>query len=135
MKKVMSCYDTQDVYNLVHQYWQMEDGYKYRKDIKPESHIWDEDITVRQYKEMTAQHNKTIEEKIEQCRADKAAFYQEMSDSIIAFIVDETAYEDKPLTSAQAKVIWQQVWIDHEDEPWAYLSRYIELATKILSAD
>lgn len=132
MAQRITCYDIEDVRKLTHRYWQFDDGRSLRKDLKSENYIWDEDLTVRKNKELTHQYNDAINAKIKEYQEAKVAYYEQMNKAITEFIVEETKYNNIMLTEAQAQIVWQRVWHDHEDEPWVYLSQYIDFAIAIL---
>lgn len=106
--------------------------YSLSRDKKTENYIWDEDKTIRQNKELTAQHNAEIDAEIEKRKHEYSEANKALREAIIDYIVADCNIS---CSRAQAEVMWNYCETQHEDEPHNYIDDVIELFEKLMKAD
>lgn len=106
--------------------------YELSRDKKPENYIWDEDLTVRQNKELTAQHNAEIDVKIKERRDTYHVMKNLLNKHIYEYIIDNCTVK---CSEKQAEVIWSYCLMQHEDDPHNYVDDVIELFEKLMEAN
>lgn len=106
--------------------------YSLRHDKKPDSYIWDEDLTVRQNKEKTAEYNLKIEQKIEQLKRVHDEEHTKFTEAVHKYIKEEFEYTDVSCNDAQAKIIWDYCLVQHEDSAHNWIHDVCELFEKLV---
>ena len=99
---------------------------------KPKDYIWDEDKTIRQNKELTAQYNAEIDEEIERCQKAYDMMLALLDTHIYEYIINNCNVK---CSKKQAEVIWNYCKTQHEDEPHNYIDDVIKFFEKLMEAD
>lgn len=102
------------------------------RDKKPENYIWDEDKTIRQNKELTAQHNAEIDAEIKKRQDTYRIMIALHNTRIYEYIIDNC---NVICSEKQAEIIWNYCKTQHEDDPHNYIDDVIELFEKLMEAD
>lgn len=102
------------------------------RDKKPENYIWDEDKTIRQNKELTAQYNAEIDAEIKKRQDTYHLMMAVFKKHIYEYII---ANCNVKCSEKQAEVIWNYCETQHEDDPHNYIDDVIELFEKLMEAD
>ncbi len=103
-----------------------------RGNKKPKDYIWDEDKTIRQNKELTAQYNAEIDAEIERCQNAYNMMLDLLNKHIYEYIIDNCTVK---CSEKQAEIIWNYCETQHEDDPHNYVDDVIELFEKLMEAD
>ena len=103
-----------------------------RRDKKPENYIWDEDKTIRQNKELTAQYNAEIDAEIERCQNAYSTMLALLNIRIYEYIINNCNVK---CSEKQAEIIWNYCETQHEDDAHNYIDDVIELFEKLMQAD
>lgn len=103
-----------------------------RRNKKPDNYIWDEDKTIRQNKELTAQYNAEIDAEIKKCQDAYNSMLALLNKHIYEYIIDNCNVK---CSEKQAEIIWNYCETQHEDEPHNYVDDVIELFEKLMEAD
>lgn len=103
--------------------------YALSKDKKPENHIWDEDMTVRQNKEYTIQYNAEIDAEIDKRKAAYSEANKTLLEAIIDYIIRSCYVK---CSRTQASIMWNYCTTQHEDDPHNYIDDIIELFEKLM---
>ena len=106
--------------------------YTLQRNKKRENYIWDEDKTIRQNKELTAQHNAAIDAEIEKCKNEYHTMVALLNKRIYEYIIDNCNVK---CSEKQAEIIWNYCETQHEDEPYNCIDDVIELFEKLKEAD
>lgn len=96
---------------------------------KPKDYIWDEDKTIRENKELTAQYNAEIDAEIERCQQAYNLMLALLDKHIYEYIIDSCNVK---CSEKQAEVIWNYCKTQHEDDPHNYIDDVIELFEKLM---
>ena len=102
------------------------------RDKKPENYIWNEDMTVRQNKELTAKHNAEIAGEIKKRQDGYHIMIALHNKRIYKYII---ANCNVKCSEKQAEVIWNYCETQHEDDPHNYVDDVIGLFEKLMEAD
>ena len=109
-----------------------KDWFSLQRDKKRENYIWDEDKTIRQNRELTAQHNAEIDAEIKKRQDAYYMMLALLNKYIYEYIIDNCSVK---CSEKQAEVIWNYCETQHEDEPYNYIDDVIELFEKLMEAD
>lgn len=90
-------------------------------------YIWDEDLTIRQNRELTAQHNATIDEEIKAMQAKYNEAEEEYNAAVIKYIKEQFDYTDVNCNDAQARIIWSFCLTNHEENPHEWIEDIVGL--------
>ena len=109
-----------------------KDWFSLQRDKKRENYIWDEDKTIRQNRELTAQHNAEIDAEIKKRQDAYHMMLALLTKYIYEYIIDTCNVK---CSEKQAEIIWNYCETQHEDEPHNYIDDVIELFEKLMEAD
>ena len=124
---------TDDIYeNMVFIEKNFKNWFSLQRDKKRENYIWDEDKTIRQNRELTAQHNAEIDAEIKKRQDEYHMMLDLLNKNIYEYIIDNCNIK---CSEKQAEIIWNYCKTQHEDEPDDYLYAVIELFEKLMEAD
>lgn len=113
--------DAKDIYDAMCKVYSLQNWHSLRHEKKPESYIWDEDKTVRQNREITAQHNANIDAEIKHRQEVYAESMKNLEAAIINYIIEYFKYEDVKCSEKQAEKIWEFCKEQWEDDPHNYI--------------
>ena len=106
--------------------------YSLSRNKKPENYIWDEDKTIRQNKELTAQYNAEIDAEIKKRQDTYTIMIALHNKRIYEYII---ANCNVKCSEKQAEIMWKYCETQHEDDPHNYIDDVIELFEKLREAD
>lgn len=125
--------DSTDIYNAMCAVYKLQNWHALKNEKKTENHVWDEDKTVRENRQITAQHNANIETEIKRRQEVYAESMRNLETAIINYIMEYFEYEDVKCSSEHAEKIWtfcKQQW---EDDPHNYISDVCQFYINIMS--
>lgn len=73
-----------------------------------ESHVFDENLSVKRNREMIAEHNQKVEDMKKEKMYRQANLYRQLTDDIVTYIVD--SYD---MSEAQARIVERYVYNAH----------------------
>jgi hypothetical protein len=88
------------------------------------THIFDEDLSVRQNREMAEEHNQKVKQMREKLFQERAKRYQQLRQDVVNYIV-----EDYKVTLNQANIIEDFAYAQKGDEVMSYLCYIDDVAT------
>ena len=133
MYKIQKITCAHDIYEeMLHIEKHFNNWFSLSRDKKPENYIWDEDKTIRQNKELTAQYNAEIDAEIKKRQAAYHTMITLLNKHICEYIIDNCNVK---CSEKQAEIIWNYCETQHEDDPHNYIDDVIELFEKLMEAD
>lgn len=125
--------DAKDIYDARCAVYRLQNWYSLKSDKKAETYIWDEDKTVRENKQMTAEYNAKIDAEIARRQQIFKESFQNLEAAIIDYIVEYFEYEDVKCPTEHAEKIWNFCKEQWEDDPHNYISDVCRFYIDIMS--
>lgn len=97
-------------------------------DMISSTHIFDEDLSVRQNREMAEEHNQKVKQMREKLFQERAKRYRQLRQDVINYII-----EDYKVTLKQANIIEDFAYAQKGDEVMSYLCYIDDVAIMVES--
>ena len=117
-----------DIYEAECTIENMDSGWKLKRELlKPDDHVWDENMSVKANREYTKQYNETILENAKELDNKKIEARNELRKAVLNYIME--VYD---VTEILADVVWTWCCVHHDDEPHNYIDDAMDLVDGVM---
>ena len=104
----------------------------HHKKFSPD-HVFDENQTVKWNREEVERRNQAIHDEYRKAMEAKSQSYTNLYEEIYRYIMEESVF-GRRFTYNEAKVIWQQAYNHHDNNPWDWVDEMADTMHEFIIA-